>query len=118
MLNSFRLKAGATSVILPIFIQDASNPEAGKTALAFGDVRAYYKREKEATPTEITVVTMTAGTWASGGFVKIDDTNLPGWYEFGVPNAVLAKGTARYAFLSVGGAADMYETPIYIELEP
>ena len=120
MLNRFKVKAGQTSLILPVFIEDASNPEAGKTGLAYdtSSLRAYYKREGDADVTEITLATMTEGTWATGGFVKMDDTNVPGFYELSVPDAVIAKGTARWAVVSLGGAADMYETPIFIELDP
>jgi hypothetical protein len=58
---------------------------------------------------------MTLGTWASGGFVAIDGTNMPGWYQLGIPNAALASG-AETVEIHLKGASNMVPVPIKIQL--
>ena len=53
----------------------------------------YYHREGDSTSTQVTLASMTLGTWASGGFVEIDATNMPGWYEIGIPDACINANT-------------------------
>lgn len=55
--------------------------------------------------TAVTLAALTAvGTWVSGGFLKIDDTNAPGLYQFGVPNAAIASGAAYVDFVFAASA--------------
>lgn len=112
------IKSGSTSISILLFIQNSSVTNgAGLTGLAYNTsgLTAYYVRPGE-TATAITLVTQTVtGAWSSGGFVEIDATNLPGWYRFDVPNAVLATG-AISAGLMFKGAANMAPLPLEIEL--
>ena len=92
------LKKGSTSVITHVFIQDSSvTTGEGKTALAYGDIAAYYVRPGGAL-TSLTLEDITTlGTWASTGnnylgFKKLHDTNAPGIYELHLPNNILATG--------------------------
>lgn len=109
--------AGATSEIWQIWIADTSSTTgAGLPALAFGSggLTAYFHRDTDTTATAITLVDMTVGTFTSSGFKKIDDTNMPGWYQFCPPNAALASGAKSVSFL-LKGAANM--APLAIEVE-
>lgn len=104
---SLQVKAGTTSYIDEIFIQDStSTTGAGKTGLVFGGITAYYTRPGAAA-TAITVVTQTVtGAYSSGGFVEIDATHSPGLYRFDPPNAVFAAGAnnAVITFTASGAA--------------
>jgi hypothetical protein len=90
---------GSTSQIRHVFIGDsASTVGAGKTALAFGDITAYYVRSG-GTLTALTLVDITTlGTWDSDvtsdklGFKLLNDTNAPGIYEIHLPDNILVAG--------------------------
>src|SRR3569623_1584867 len=93
--------AGSTSNILQVFIADASSSTgAGLTGLVFNSsgLTAYYHRDTDTAATAITLVTMTAGTFTAGGFVEIDSTHMPGWYQFCPPDAALAAGAKSVGF--------------------
>ncbi len=108
---------GTTSKLLDIFIQDSSSTTgSGLTGLAWntGSLVAYYYREGAATATAITLATMTLGTWATGGFIVIDGTNMPGCYQLGIPDAALATG-AKSVVVMLKGAANM--APVLLEIE-
>ena len=114
------IKKGKTSKRIAVFIADSSSTTgAGLTGLVYNSASlvAYYWREDagNAGGTAITLATATRGTWASGGFKEIDATNLPGWYEIGIPDAVLATGSG-WAILHLKGAANMAPLPIEIQL--
>ena len=113
------IKKGTTSKIVQIFIQDSSSTTgAGLTGLAYnsGSLTAYYRREDagNAGGTAISLVTATLGTFSSGGFKECDSTNMPGWYELHIPNAVLATG-ASWATIMLKGASNM--APVVIEIQ-
>lgn len=79
-------QVGTTSQIIQVGL--------GVTGLAYGTagLTCYYKRNTASASVSVSLVTMTLGTWASGGFKEVDSTNLPGLYEFGIPNAALLTG--------------------------
>lgn len=111
-------KPGATSQILQVFIQDSSSTTgAGLTGLVYNSsgLTAYYHRDTDTTATAISLVTMTVGTYTSGGFKEIDATNMPGWYQFCPPNAVFASG-ASSAGIHLKGATNMAPLPIEVDL--
>lgn len=111
-------KAGATSEIWQIFVQDSSSTTgAGLAGLAFNSasLTAYYHRDTDTTATAITLATMTVGTFTSSGFKEIDATNMPGWYQFCPPNAAIAAGAKSCAFL-LKGATNMAPVPIECQL--
>lgn len=112
-------KVGATSEIWQIFIADSSSTTgAGLTALAYnsGSLTVYWHRDTDTTATTSALVDMTVGTFTSYGFKKIDDTNMPGWYQFCPPNAALASGAKSVAFL-LKGATNMAPLPIEVDLD-
>lgn len=111
-------KAGATSNIVQVFIQDSSSTVgAGLTGLVFnsGSLTAYYHRDTDTTATAISLVTMTVGTFTSSGFKEIDATNMPGWYQLCPPDAALAAG-AKSVGIHLKGATNMAPLPIEIDL--
>ncbi len=110
-------KAGTTSKDVNILIQDSSVATgAGKTGLAYnsGSLIAYYHRQGAASATAITLATKTIGTWATGGFVEVDSTHMPGLYELGIPDAALASG-ATWVIIMLSGASNM--APVVLEIE-
>ncbi|MFO1019276.1 MAG: hypothetical protein U0903_01035 [Planctomycetales bacterium] len=114
------LKKGSTSKRMAVFIADSSSTTgAGLTGLTYNasGLAWYYWREDAGNNggTQVTLATATRGTWTSGGFKEVDATNLPGWYEIGIPDAVLASG-AYWAVMLLKGATNMAPLPIEIQL--
>lgn len=109
---------GKTSQLARLFIQDSSVATgAGLTGIAFNSATLtwYYIREGASSATQVTLATMTVGTWATGGFKEIDSTNMPGWYEIGIPDACLATGANSVA-MHLKGVTNMAPVPVEIEL--
>lgn len=113
------LPIGSTSKILQFPIFDSSSTTGAMlTGLVYNSagLTAYYNREGAAgAATSITLATATKGTWATGGFVAVDGTNMPGWYELHIPDAALASG-AKSVSVHLKGATNMVPVPILIEL--
>jgi hypothetical protein len=112
-------KAGDTSNILQIFIQDSSSTVgAGLTGLtnATSGLTAYYHKDTDTTATAMSLVTMTVGTFTSLGFKEIDSTNMPGWYQLCPPDAALStSGTPKSVGIHLKGATNM--APLAIEIQ-
>ncbi len=113
------IQKGKTSQRIALFVQDSSSTVgAGLAGLAFNtsSLTCYYWREDEgnAGATAVTLATATRGTFTSSGFVEKDGTNMPGVYEFGIPNAALAAG-ASWVVVMFKGAANM--APLVLEIE-
>lgn len=98
LTNHFHIKRNTQSFIAPFYLPQRSSGTGvlemvAATGVAYTTIdKAWYIREGDSDATAITPATMTVGTWASGGFILVDDTNQPGLYMFGVPNACLAQG--------------------------
>jgi hypothetical protein len=109
--------AGTTSRIIDVFIQDSSSTVgAGLTGLVFNTASLtgyYYLNDAPTGATSITLATMTVGTWATGGFVATDATNMPGMYQLGIPNAALTGANSVVVYLK--GAANM--APVVLEIQ-
>lgn len=118
-MQTFRIEKGTTSKILLIDIYDSSSVVGGRlSGLVYNSaaLTAYYNREGAAgAATAITLATATKGTWATGGFIAIDSTNMPGHYELHIPNAALATG-ANTCMIELKGASNMVAKTIMIEL--
>lgn len=113
-----KIKRGSTSVRRLIFIADSSSTTgAGLTGVAYNTsgLVAYYFAGDLSNEVQITLASATLGTFTSGGFVEVDATNMPGWYEVGIPNAALDGGNE--VAIQYRGAADMVPVNIYIELD-
>lgn len=114
------VKKGSTSVRLTVFIADSSSTTgAGKTGLAYNSsgLKWYYWREDTGNSggVSVTPATATRGTFTSGGFIEIDATNMPGWYEIGVPNAALASGS-NSVVMHLMGVTNMAPLPLKVGL--
>lgn len=114
-------KRGSTSNIWQIFIRDSSVTTAvtGLTGLtnASSGLTAYFHRDVDTTATAISLVSMTVGTFTSGGFKEIDATHMPGWYQFCPPDTALsATSTPKSVALHLQGATNMEALPIEVEL--
>lgn len=115
-----QITKGSTSVMLDVFIQDSSSTTgAGLTGLVYntGSLTAYYHRNTANAAVAITLATATLGTFTSSGFIVVDGTNMPGWYQIGVPNAALITG-ADSVTIHLKGASNMAPLPIEIQLRP
>lgn len=107
----------STGLIYRFKIYDSTKSDgSGLTGLVFNSsgLKCSYSADG-ATATAVTLVTATIGTWTSAGFKEIDSTNLPGWYEFGIPNAALS-ATGQRAQLMFWGATNMYQVDKDIDL--
>lgn len=80
--------AGSTSKLVEFPIRSSTTGQL-LTGKLFSDVTIEAFREGAAEKITVSPVTMTLGTWVSGGFVE---TDVAGVYQFGVPNALLAVG--------------------------
>jgi hypothetical protein len=111
------LKAGATSRIEFVFIQDSSKTDgSGISTLtnATSGWKAYYVRPGSA-PVSISLVSVTVtGAFTSGGFVATDTTNQPGLYRIDVPDAVFAAGV-DHAVVTLLGPTNV--APIVLEYD-
>ncbi len=110
-------QVGTTSQILEVFVQNNSvSTGAGLTGLVYNtaSLSGYYKRNTAGTATPISLATATVGTWATGGFVEVDATHMPGLYEFDPPNAAFAAGADNVVFY-LFGASNM--APCLLEIE-
>lgn len=92
--------AGKTDVSLYVyFVDDVSGTNTGEptTGLLFSDIEtggsASYVRQGAAR-SDFTLVTLASAsaTHADGGFILVDDTNMPGLYRVDVPDAAFATG--------------------------
>jgi hypothetical protein len=91
---SYALKKGTTSKILLVYAVDATDPQRGKTQLKAQepDSSAAYIREGEGQVQRVSLLEGKTGEYRAGSFVEIDRELLPGVYQFGVPDAMLAPG--------------------------
>lgn len=118
MIQRESIIAGSTSTLVRVFVANSSvTTGAGLTGLAFNtaSLTAYYIRSGSATTSAISLVTATVGTWVSGGFVEVDSTHMPGIYEIGLPNAVVASGVGM-ATVYLMGATNMQDTVLFIDI--
>lgn len=80
-----------TSVIIQVMLRD-STTGMGKTGVTYSALTASYCRPG-GTRTAITPAAGAPGdAYSSGKFAEVDSTNMPGLYQFHVPNAALATG--------------------------
>ena len=113
------VQANNTSRSEYIFIQDSSSTTgAGLANLLFNSagLTADYCVERGAR-TNITLVTLASATaaYSSGGFVAVDNTNMPGIYRFDVPNGLFSVANTDKAILILKGATNM--APVVLEYQ-
>jgi hypothetical protein len=91
---SYALKKGTRSKILLVYALDATDMRLGKTGLSSrtADASAAYIREGESIVRRTPLVEGKLGEHRAGSFVEVDSKLLPGVYQFGVPDEMLAAG--------------------------
>jgi hypothetical protein len=114
-----KIKRGSTSVRRLIFIGDSSSTTgAGLANLTHSSsgLVCYYFAGDLSDDVQVSLVAPSAlGSYTSGGFIAVDNTNMPGWYEIGIPNAALDGGNE--VAIQLRGATNMAPLNIYIELD-
>lgn len=118
------IRAGATSNVVYVFLQDSSSATgAGLANLtpASAGLTVYYKRSNGSAAVAVTLANIpTLGTFVSGGFKAVDNTNMPGLYEFHPPDAAVAAGLTPGAVAEVTfffrGATNLADTPVRVPL--
>jgi hypothetical protein len=110
-------QVGTSSQLVDLFaLNSASTTGAGLAGLTFNSsgLTCFYHRNTAAASVAVTLANMTLGTYSTGGFIAVDGANMPGLYQFGIPNAALASGadTVTFAF---AGATNL--APLYLEIE-
>ena len=126
MYQEFTIQKGSTSVVIPVRIIDSSTLDSttntagrGLTGLAFNtsSLTCYAMRQDDGNNagTAVTLATATRGSFTSGGWIEKDGTNMTGEYEFGIPNAAIATGSAWCRFV-FRGASNMVESVVHIHL--
>ncbi|MBA2434659.1 MAG: hypothetical protein M3480_04850 [Verrucomicrobiota bacterium] len=91
---SYALKKGIRSKILLVYALDATDLRSGKTGLSVqtSEGSAAYIREGEAIVRRTPLLEGKLGEHRAGSFVEVDRKLLPGVYQFGVPDEMLAAG--------------------------
>lgn len=111
---------GRTSQSIPVQFQDTTSViGGGKTGLVFNTsgLICYYKRELDTQTRAVTLATKTIGTWATGGFVELDATHMPGSFEFGIPNAAIsASDASTWVEIVFSGVSGAFAPPLRLDL--
>lgn len=111
-----KLKRGTTGCLVTIDVYDAAADApkglAGLTHATSG-LTCHYKRSVDSASTAVPLVGGVLGAHAPGKFMAVP--NMPGVYEFGVPDAALASGT--HVDIHFGGPANMWCPTLRIELD-
>jgi len=117
--------AGSTNVSVYYYIvQDASATSPGEpvTGLLFSDIEtggsASYVRQG-AVRTDLTLITLASASaaHADGGFILVDDTNMPGLYRCDYPDAAFATGIDQvFLQIVVASANNAVAAPILVDI--
>lgn len=99
--HAYTMKAGTKSKRLLIYAT-SEDGMSGKTGLAENPSAgsAAYIREGDSAARSVPMVKGRVGEWGAGVFAEVDPGLLPGVYQFGAPDEMIAEGSAR-AFLLI-----------------
>jgi len=94
------MKAGTKSKLLLVYATSAEGT-SGKTGLArsLSAGNAAYIREGDSTARLVPIVEGRVGEWGAGALAEVDPELLPGVYQFGAPDEMIAEGSARAVLL-------------------
>jgi hypothetical protein len=108
--------AGTTSRVFLVHARDAGDRGRPRTGLGADDAGAVaaYLREGDARPTRVPLVPGELGRWEPGGFAEVDPELVPGMYQFGAPDEMLAPGSPRVLLTFGLPGADV--EPVEIDL--
>ena len=98
--HAYTMKAGTKSKLLLVYATSARGT-SGKTGLArnLSAGGAAYIREGDSAARNISIVEGRVGKWGAGAFAEVDPELLPGVYQFGAPDEMIAEGSARAVLL-------------------
>ena len=98
--HTYTMKAGTKSKLLLVYATSAEGT-SGKTGLArnLAAATAAYIREGDSTARQVPIVEGRVGQWESGALAEVDPELLPGLYQFGAPDEMIAEGSARAVLL-------------------
>lgn len=121
-----KVLAGSTNVSVYFYIQqDASGTSPGEpvTGLLFSDIEtggsASYMRQGAAR-VDLTLVTLASASAAhtDGGFILVDDTNMPGVYRCDYPDAAFATGVdITICSIVVASGQNAVAAPLMVEID-
>ncbi|MEE9597227.1 MAG: hypothetical protein V3V96_10670, partial [Acidiferrobacterales bacterium] len=116
---------GATDVTVPFYFVDdvgGTNPGEPTTGLLFSDIEtggsASYQRQGAAR-VDFALITLASASaaHADGGFILVDDTEMPGVYRCDIPDAAVAAGVDFVIiYLRAASANNTITRPIKIDL--
>ena len=114
-IQTIDIAQGQVSKIINIYIENTAGN--GLTGLLFNtaSLAAHFLQEGDTGATAITLAAGTLGTYGSGHFKEIDSANMPGCYQFGVPDGVFPTGD-NSAKIMLKGAASMADCIIDVNL--
>jgi hypothetical protein len=97
----YTIKAGTPSKLLFFYAVDPADAARGKTGLGARTpgAGAGYIREGQSQAQTVSLVPARVGEWMAGGLAEVDSRLLPGVYQFGAPDEMLAEGSARVLLL-------------------
>ncbi len=118
------ITAGSTDVTVPAYFVDddgGTSPGEPTTGLLFSDIEtggsASYQRQGAARVDFALVTVAVAAAHTDGGFILIDDTNMPGLYRLDVPDLAFATGVSFVIIQLVAAAANnTLMRPLLIDL--
>lgn len=98
--HNYTMKAGTKSKLLLVYATSAEGT-SGKTGLAedLSAGTAAYIREGDSAAQRIPMVQGRVGEWGSGALAEVDPELLPGVYQFGAPDEMVADGSAHAVLL-------------------
>jgi hypothetical protein len=98
--HNYTMKAGTKSKLLLVYATSADGT-SGKTGLTkdLSAGSAAYIREGDSTAHRLPIVEGRVGEWGSGAMAEVDRELLPGVYQFGAPDEMVAEGSARAVLL-------------------
>jgi hypothetical protein len=113
-VHAYTIKAGTRSKLVLVYATDgAGGAVTGLSANTAGAAAAYV-RAGEPKATAVQLREGKVGEWGEGSFVEVDRVLLPGVYQFGAPDELLADGSTR-AILSIRFPGAVID-PVEIEL--
>jgi hypothetical protein len=98
--HNYTMKAGTKSKLLLVYATSADDG-SGKTGLAknLSAGTAAYIREGDSVAHRIAMTEGRVGRWGPGALAEVDPELLPGVYQFGAPDEMIAEGSARALLL-------------------
>src|SRR5438105_12953501 len=98
--HAYTMKAGTKSKLLLVYATMAEST-SGKTGLGMNlsAGSAAYSREGDSAAHKVPMVEGRVGEWGPGALAEVDPELLPGVYQFGAPDEMVAEGSARAVLL-------------------